>query len=258
MTDNTRKAGADRTPLDTGSGIEPVAAGVCCCAARDRAVAEIDEGLVVVDAGPGGRVTAGMIASLREVSTRPVVALCYSHGHVGYNAGVPLWLEDAVARARAPAPYRPCQRAGPLCALPPHRRPAEPHQCAAVPPPAGPYCRPAAPARSGPDLCRAVGAGQRRRVHLLWAPSETDDVSAVWVPGARVLYGSAAVIDSIPNIGTPFRTLRDTLRWAGTLERLADLRPLAARERARARRPCSACWAILPARCAGCTPRWCG
>lgn len=47
----------------------------------------------------------------------------------------------------------------------------------------------------------------------------------MWVPHRRILYGSAAVIDSIPNIGTPFRTMRDTLRWADTLDRLRDLRP---------------------------------
>jgi len=47
------------------------------------------------------------------------------------------------------------------------------------------------------------------------------------VPHQRILYGSAAVIDSIPNIGTPFRTMRDTLRWAGTLDKLCALRPVA-------------------------------
>ncbi|MCY1218234.1 putative alkyl/aryl-sulfatase YjcS [compost metagenome] len=33
------------------------------------------------------------------------------------------------------------------------------------------------------------------------------------------------MIDSIPNVGTPFRTLRDTVRWAQTLERMAALQP---------------------------------
>ncbi len=48
---------------------------------------------------------------------------------------------------------------------------------------------------------------------------------AVRLLGRRLLYGGPAIIDSIPNIGTPFRTLRDTVRWAETLERLAGLRP---------------------------------
>ncbi|WP_295530215.1 alkyl sulfatase dimerization domain-containing protein, partial [uncultured Pseudacidovorax sp.] len=41
----------------------------------------------------------------------------------------------------------------------------------------------------------------------------------------RVLYGGAALIDSMPNVGTPLRTLRDPVRWANTLEQLAQLRP---------------------------------
>jgi uncharacterized sulfatase len=31
------------------------------------------------------------------------------------------------------------------------------------------------------------------------------------------------LIDSIPNVGTPFRTMRDAVRWADTLDRLAGL-----------------------------------
>jgi len=227
--DGGRKAAKERTPLESGSGIEVVADGVWLLRGQGQSfVAEIDEGLVVVDAGPGGRVTAGMIEHLREVSTRPVVALCYSHGHVGYNAGVPLWLEDAarrgharprlVAHANVPARYARYRKTEGLQnrinALQFRRNPDQAAGLLRLHDPDQTYAE---------QLVLGSGA---RRVHLLWAPSETDDVSAVWVPAARVLYGSAAVIDSIPNIGTPFRTMRDTLRWAGTLERLADLRPL--------------------------------
>ena len=67
-----------------------------------------------------------------------------------------------------------------------------------------------------------LGSGERR-IELLWAPSETDDAIAVWVPRHQLLYGGAALIDSIPNVGTPFRTMRDAVRWADTLERLAAL-----------------------------------
>jgi alkyl sulfatase BDS1-like metallo-beta-lactamase superfamily hydrolase len=217
------------SPLVSGSGIESVADGVWLLKGQGQSlVVEIDEGLVVVDAGPGGQVTAGMIEHLRGVSTRPVVALCYSHGHGGYNAGVPLWLEDAatrgyprprvIAHANVPARYARYRRtqglqnrindlqfrreAGGMAGMMNLHDPDETYTERLV-----------------------IGAGERR-VHLLWAPSETDDVTAVWVPWVRVLYGSAAIISGIPNIGTPFRTMRDTLRWATTLERLMDLRPL--------------------------------
>lgn len=72
---------------------------------------------------------------------------------------------------------------------------------------------------------RMVIHGGRRDVELIYAPSETDDVTAVWIPGERLLYGSAAVIRSIPNVGTPLRTIRDPVRWAETLERLYALSP---------------------------------
>ena len=62
-------------------------------------------------------------------------------------------------------------------------------------------------------------------MELLWAPSETDDCLAVWHPGQRILSGGPAVIDFIPNLGTPFRTQRDAVRWADTLDRLAALEP---------------------------------
>jgi len=215
-------------PLLTGSGIEPIGPGLWLLKGQGQTfVAEIDEGLIVVDAGPGGRVTSGMIASLRGASDRPVIAICYSHGHIGYNAGVPQWLDNAAARGD-PAP-----------AIIAHERVRARYQryrgtlglqerMAEIQFRMKPGSMRGKIALHEPDQTFAhqivLGSGERR-VHLLWAPSETDDVTAVWVPHARVLYGSAAVIDSIPNIGTPFRTMRDTLRWADTLDRLRDLRP---------------------------------
>lgn len=216
-------------PLVTGTGIESVADGIWLLRGQGQSfVVELDEGLLVVDAGPGGKVTRGMIDHLRAVSERPVFALCYSHGHVGYNAGVPLWRDDAQRRGDPPPEViahdnvrRRYARYRATAGL--QERMAEIQ-----------FRMPAGGMRGkiklrDPDRTYhhqvVLGSGERR-VHLLWAPSETDDVTAVWVPHARVLYGSAAVIDSIPNIGTPFRTMRDTIRWADTLDRLVDLRPL--------------------------------
>jgi alkyl sulfatase BDS1-like metallo-beta-lactamase superfamily hydrolase len=219
----------DGIPLVTGTGIEPVAAGVWLLKGQGQSfVAEIDEGLVVVDSGPGGRVTRGMIEHLRSVSERPVVAICYSHGHVGYNAGVPLWREDAAIRGHAVPNVIAHERVRARYAryratLGLQERMAE------IQFRMQPGGMRGKIALHDPDQTYAhqlmLGNGDRR-VHLIWAPSETDDVTAVWVPGSRILYGSAAVIDSIPNIGTPFRTMRDALRWADTLDRLRDLRPV--------------------------------
>ena len=71
---------------------------------------------------------------------------------------------------------------------------------------------------------RALRLGDAaRQIQLLWAPSETDDALVAWLPKERLLYGGAAVTPSIPNVGTPLRSLRDPVRWADTLERLARL-----------------------------------
>ena len=58
-----------------------------------------------------------------------------------------------------------------------------------------------------------------RSVELIWAPSEVDDAIAMWFPDDGLLCGGAATPGiSIPNIGTPLRTQRFTIRWAETLE----------------------------------------
>ena len=56
--------------------------------------AETDAGMVVVDGGPVG-VAPKMIAHLRTVTDSAVHAICYSHGHNSYNAGMAAWLDHA-------------------------------------------------------------------------------------------------------------------------------------------------------------------
>ena len=217
--------------LVTGTGSETIAPGLYLLHGQGQSfVAETDVGLVVIDAGPGGKVTRAMIDSLRQLSDAPVHALCYSHGHIGYNAGVPQWLEHA--RERGDAPPRVIAQRNVL------RRYARYHETEPLQyrmaemqfnRPPGFFAGKLdmhAPSETF-DERLVIGTGEQR-VELLWAPSETDDAIALWAPTQRVLYGGPSLLDSIPNIGTPFRTLRDTMRWADTLETLAALRPLKA------------------------------
>lgn len=60
-----------------------------------------------------------------------------------------------------------------------------------------------------------------RTIDVVWAPSETDDAVAVWLREDRILYGGPACIPFLPNVGSPQRPLRDPVRWADTLDRLA-------------------------------------
>ena len=77
--------------------------GVWVLAAQGNALAiETDQGVVLVDTGRGGKMTEGMIAELRTLTDAPVSAICYSHGHVGYNAGLPQWVDHNAARGDGP------------------------------------------------------------------------------------------------------------------------------------------------------------
>ncbi|MDT4828107.1 Alkyl sulfatase dimerization [compost metagenome] len=212
--------------LIVGTGTETVAPGLLRGQGQSF-VAETNVGLVVIDAGPGGSVTQGMIDALRQLSDAPVHALCFSHGHIGYNAGVPMWLAHAAARGDAP-PRIIAHRNVPRRLARYRETLALQHRMAEIQ-----FNRPAGffdhrlvthpPTETFDDVLQ-IGSGERR-IELRWAPSETDDAIALWSPAQRVLYGGAALIDSIPNIGTPFRTMRDTVRWADTLEALAALKP---------------------------------
>lgn len=190
---------------------------------------ETDAGIVLVDAG--SRATAPrMMEALRKQTPAPIHAICYSHGHHGYNAAVDYWLAQAQVRGES-AP-----RLVAHANLP--RRYARYRETAEL------QARMGAvqfPGRNGIPLA-AVGVSfalfdpnetfddrmllvaGRRRVELIHAPSEVDDAIAVWLPDDGMLYGGAATPgNTIPNIGTPLRTQRLTIRWAETLDRLAAL-----------------------------------
>jgi len=226
-TNNTTSNTEQEKPfLIVGTGTETVAPGLHILRGQGQSfVAETDAGLVVIDAGPGGAVTQGMIDAVRQISNAPLHALCFSHGHVGYNSGVPMWLAHAAQRGDAP-PRVIAHRNVPKRHARYRETEALQHRMAEIQfnRPAGFFDRRLAmhpPTETFDDRLQ-IGQGESR-IELRWAPSETDDAIALWSPSQRVLYGGAALIDSIPNIGTPFRTMRDTVRWADTLEALAAL-----------------------------------
>lgn len=230
--------------LATGDGVEAVAPGVWKLHGQGQSfVAQIatqtatqsatqtgathGDALLLVDAGPGGAITRGMIDALRSVTSLPLAAIVFSHGHLGYNSGLPLWLAHCAERGD-PAP-RVIAHANVLPRQARYRATMPLQEALAEVQFRQPRGRLAGKlSQHAPTETFAqgltVGTGPRR-AELLWAPSETDDAVAVWLPEARILYGGPAVIDSIPNIGTPLRTLRDASRWARTLENLAALEP---------------------------------
>ena len=219
---------ADANPLLGSREVQVIAPGVYTVGLQGNSLAVwTDQGLLVVDSGPAPHLVPPVLAGLREHADQPVRWIVYSHGHLGYNYGVPGFLAAADERGE-PRPTvlahenvvhryrRYLETAGLQNRINARqfRRPIEDF------PPVPPLTF---PDRTYRESLTVESTG--RTVRLLWAPSETDDVTAVWLPQDRILYASAAVINGIPNIGTPMRTMRDTVRWADTLDRLAALDP---------------------------------
>jgi uncharacterized sulfatase len=193
--------------------------------------ARTDDGVVINDAG-NRHTYPGMVEYLRGVSDDRVAAILYSHGHGQYNAAVPLWLEHNHERGEEPprlighdnillryARYR--ETAGLQARSWKVQFPSRDD-------------RPLAKYRADIDADlhdpnetfseRLMVVEGSRPVEVIWAPSETDDCIAVWYPADGLLFGGPATpADAIPNIGTPLRTQRFTIRWAETLEQLAAL-----------------------------------
>jgi uncharacterized sulfatase len=192
-------------------------------------VAETDVGLVQVDAG--SRHTApAMLEHLRTVTDAPVHAICYSHGHLGYNSAVDTWLDHCAERGD-PAPRlvahanlvrryaryretRPLQARMAAVQFP--GRDGVPHEAMLA------ALEMTDPTETFDDSLTLVTGS--RTVELLWVPSETDDAIALWFPDDGLVYGGACTPgDTIPNIGTPLRSQRFTIRWAESLDRLIAL-----------------------------------
>lgn len=192
---------------------------------------ETDAGVVVLDAS-GHRHAPEMIDTLRTHTDAPVHAIVYSHGHHGYNAAVDVWQAHnadrgdpparLVAHQNLPRRYARYRETDEL-----QRRMAAVQFPGKEPVPIDLLKQALVlhdPTETFADRLLLVDGA--RRVELIWAPSEVDDALAVWLPDDGLLCGGAATPGfTIPNIGTPLRTQRLTIRWADTLDRLAALEP---------------------------------
>lgn len=192
-------------------------------------VIDMGDALLLVDAGPGGAHTQRMIEQVQHgLGGKPVGHIVYSHGHMGYNNGVREWRDAAAQAGQAPPltvahervahRYRRYLETAGLQAYTNTRQFRTPYPSQ---PPAHWFVQPEITYSE-----RLVIDGSARQVELISAPSETDDGTALWVPDVRVLYGGNAVINTCPNAGSPYRILRDPVRWAATLEKLLALQPL--------------------------------
>ncbi len=219
---------AQANPTTIPSFIGTLAEGVHVLGGMGNALSiETNTGVVQIDTGPSRGEARKMLAALREITEAPVHSILYSHGHLGYNNAVNTWLEDSAARGDA-APrviahenlvrrwerYRETEGLQKFFVELQFRLPVGTMKQA---------LELNLPSETFQNALRLGDAS--RQIQILWAPSETDDALVAWLPKEKLLYGGAAITPSIPNVGTPLRSLRDPVRWADTLERLARLQP---------------------------------
>ncbi|WP_281016999.1 MULTISPECIES: alkyl sulfatase dimerization domain-containing protein [unclassified Minwuia] len=206
-----------------------IAPGIHLIGAMGNSVAvETTNGVVQVDTGGGRRMPGRMIAKLRSVTDLPVHAILYSHGHLGYNFGIPAY--QAHAEERGDPPPRLIAHANLVLRYDRYIETAglQEHLNRMQFPDGGlgnnisadQFCY---PTETFTDSLTIDGGN--RQIEVFHAPSETDDAIGFWISEERVLYGGSAVIQSCPNVGTPLRTIRDAIRWAETLEAMIAREP---------------------------------
>jgi len=221
------KTASDKILKGMGAGSQ-IRKGVHLLSAQGHVlVVELSHSVVMVDCGRGGEQTRALLKELRAITDKPIEAVCYSHGHGGYNFGVPAI--KAHNRERGDAPPTLVAQRNVKKRYDRYRATDQFQRILGQMQFPGPRSKRSEDPYVDPDITfneHLILHERSPRVELLWVPSETDDALAVWLPETRVLYGGAATPgDAIPNIGTPLRTQRLTLRWAESLERMAALRP---------------------------------
>lgn len=182
---------------------------------------ETEEGLVQIDTGDQAQAS---LAAIRSRTDAPFTDIVFSHGHQRYNLACREWLLECIrtsgrvprviGHANVARRQRRYLETNGLQNRLIERQFRYPRGSLA-----GRVFAFTEPTHPFTD--RFVIETPGRTVEVLAAPSETDDAVAAWIPEDRVLYGGPACIPFLPNVGSPQRPLRDPLRWADTLDRLA-------------------------------------
>ncbi len=80
-------------PLTAPSFLGTVAPGIHVVGGMGNALSiETPDGVIQLDTGNSAKKANEMLTALREITDAPILAILYSHGHVGYNDGVRHWL----------------------------------------------------------------------------------------------------------------------------------------------------------------------
>ena len=193
-----------------------------------------DEGLVIIDTTESEEAAREIFAKFREITTKPVRYVIYTHGHLDHVCGTPVFMEEGTEVIATKDLVRFMQRD--FQELHEFHVRSRRNQSGKL---AEEYSRelPVKP------LFRGISGFERlvwptitfdreyafelggKAFEVLHTSGETPDHLMVWMPEERALFCGDLYYASFPNLSTPMLEPRPVKGWVESLDRMIEMEP---------------------------------